>query len=90
MKAVGQQSQKLSSLTKEAEVIAEKFENQQADIDRKKMELEQKMEQMQLVEESEVRRCCACSCSSSQLTPARAPLLTSRIADSRRQVKGCS
>ena len=48
MKAVGQQSQKLSSLTKEAEVIAEKFENQQADIDRKKMELEQKMEQMQL------------------------------------------
>jgi pectin methylesterase-like acyl-CoA thioesterase len=48
MKAVGQQSQKLSSLTKEAEIIAEKFESQQADIDRKKVELEQKMEQMQL------------------------------------------
>ncbi len=39
---------------------------------------------VKLVAEAEVRRCCACSCSSSQLTPARAPLLTFRIADSRR------
>ena len=45
---------------------------------------------VKLVAEAEVRRCCACSCSSSQLTPAHAPLLTSRIADSRRQGKGCS
>ena len=44
---------------------------------------------VKLVAEAEVRRCCACSCSSSQLTPAHAPLLTSRIADSRRQGKGC-
>ncbi len=45
---------------------------------------------MKLVLEAEVRRCCACSrSSSSQLTPARAPLLTSPIADSRRQGKGC-
>ena len=44
---------------------------------------------VKLVAEAEVRRCCACSCSSSQLTPARAPLLTSRIADSRRQGKSC-
>jgi len=43
---------------------------------------------VKLVAEAEVRRCCACSCSSSQLTPAHAPLLTSRIADSRRQGKG--
>ena len=48
MKAVGAQSHKLNSLTKEAEVIAERFENQQADIDSKKMELEKKMEQMQM------------------------------------------
>ena len=45
---------------------------------------------VKLVAEAEVRLCCACSCSSSQLTPARAPLLTYRIADSRRQGKGCS
>ena len=44
---------------------------------------------VKLVAEAEVRRCCACSCSSSQLTPAHAPLLTSRIADSRRQCEGC-
>jgi hypothetical protein len=44
---------------------------------------------VKLVAEAEVRRCCACSCSSSQLTPAHAPILTSRIADSRRQGKGC-
>ena len=44
---------------------------------------------VKLVAEAEVRLCCACSCSSSQLTPAHAPLLTSRIADSRRQGKGC-
>ena len=45
---------------------------------------------VKLVAEAEVRRCCACSRCSSQLTPARAPLLTSPIADSRRQGKGCS
>ena len=45
---------------------------------------------LKLVLEAEVRRCCACSRCSSQLTPARAPLLTSPIADSRRQGKGCS
>jgi hypothetical protein len=45
---------------------------------------------VKLVLEAEVRLCCACLCSSSQLTPAHAPLLTSRVADSRRQGKGCS
>ena len=45
---------------------------------------------VKLVAEAEVRRCCACSRCFSQLTPARAPLLTSPIADSRRQGKGCS
>ena len=44
---------------------------------------------VKLVLESEVRRCCACSRCSLQLTPARVPLLTSPIADSRRQGKGC-
>ncbi len=37
--------------------------------------------------EAEVKRCFACSCSPSQLTPADASLLTSRIADSRRQAQ---
>ncbi len=37
--------------------------------------------------EAEVKRCFACSCSSSQLTPADASLLTSRIAESRRQAQ---
>jgi hypothetical protein len=37
--------------------------------------------------EAEVKRCFACSCSPSQLTPANASLLTSRIADSRRQAQ---
>ena len=45
---------------------------------------------VKLVAEAEVRRCCACSRCCSQLTPARAPLLTSPIADSKGQGKGCS